>query len=135
MTEPKAPKLNALQEFNIPFEGQKVEDKIANEGAVLEGVDSSAGKSYGNDPEAFEKIATGIGTLAKKAQGIAPEKPEAFNAESGATETVIHDPATLIAATVTVTRISAGGGIDTIGPVDQEYKPNYEGPAWNNRLT
>ena len=134
-TTPQGPQISALGEFNIPLNAAKLAEQIAETGAVLDGVESSAGKSFGNDPEAFVEVAEGIGTLAKKAQGVSVTGPDAFNPESGATTTVIHDPATLIAATTTVTKVSAGGGIETIGEVDEKYKPNYEGPAWSNKIT
>lgn len=125
----------ALGEFNKDIEGRRLEDRIESEGAVLDGVDSAAGRLFGNDPDSFALVAQGIGTLALKAQGISPAEPQAFNAASGAktTQSVVHDPATLIAAAGKVTRVGAGGGLENTGDVDVDYKPNYEGPAWTGR--
>lgn len=125
------PTMRALGEFNIPIRAQEIADKISELGGQLFGTDSSAGKAFGEDPDAFKKIATGIGTLARRALGVQDSRPDAFNSESGASsDAVIHDPATLIAELTTVTKVSAGGGLETIGDVDEEYVPNYEGPAW-----
>ena len=126
---------SALGEFNIDIDGQRVKGRIESEGAVLDGTEAAAGRLFGADPDAFRQVAEGIGTLARKALGVEVEvtSPDAFNGASdpaASTQDVIHDPATLIASTMKVTRVGAGGGLEDRGPIDQAYDPNYEGPAW-----
>lgn len=126
---------SALGEFNKDVRGLELKERIENEGATLDGTDCGAGRLFGDDPDAFVKIATDIGDLSRNAQGIEAEitTKSTFDASATGKESktsVVHDPASLIGHVNTVTTVSAGGGLETKGKTDITYKPNYEGPAW-----